>query len=131
MALELKSTVKMAQRAQLMDIDPAKYGFHDDRKSVYETERGLTEKTVKEISAIKEEPEWMLNFRLKALKHFLSRPNPSWGGYLGDIHYDNIKYYIKPSERPEKSWDDVPADIKKTFERLGIPEAERKFLGGV
>ncbi len=127
----MASELKLAQRSQLMDIDPAKYGFHDNIKSVFETERGLTEKTVREISAIKEEPEWMLNFRLKSLKHFLSRPNPQWGGYLGDIHYANIKYYIKPSERTEKSWDDVPPDIKKTFERLGIPEAERKFLGGV
>ncbi len=119
------------QKSQLAEIDPAKWGFHDKIKPVYETERGLNENVVKEISEIKNEPDWMLKFRLRALEHFLKRPLPSWGGNLSDIDFNNIKYYIKPSERTERSWDDVPAEIKKTFERLGIPEAERKFLGGV
>jgi Fe-S cluster assembly protein SufB len=93
-----------------------------------ETKRGLTRDTVEEISAIKNEPDWMLKFRLRAYDHFLTRPMPAWGGDLTHIDFDRIVYYRKPSEREEKSWDDVPEKIKATFEKLGIPEAERKFL---
>ena len=107
------------------------FAFHDDIVYLNETKRGLTRATVEEISAFKDEPDWMLQFRLRAYEHFLSRPMPQWGGNLMDIDLDKIVYYRKPSEREEKSWDDVPEKIKQTFERLGIPEAERKFLSGV
>jgi Fe-S cluster assembly protein SufB len=107
------------------------YAFHDDIVYLAETKRGLTRDTVEEISRFKNEPDWMLQFRLRAYDHFLKRPMPTWGGHLGDIDFNKIVYYRKPSEREEKSWDDVPEKIKATFEKLGIPEAERKFLAGV
>ncbi len=107
------------------------YGFHDEVDYLRETKRGLTRETVEEISRIKDEPDWMLEFRLRAYDHFLARPMPQWGGDLDHIDFDKIVYYRKPSEREEKSWDDVPEQIKQTFEKLGIPEAERKFLAGV
>jgi Fe-S cluster assembly protein SufB len=109
----------------------AEYGFHDDIVYLHETKRGLTRDTIKEISAIKQEPEWMLEHRLRAYDHWLKRPMPTWTEGLVDIDYDNIIYYRKPWEREEKSWDDVPDQIKDTFDRLGIPEAERAFLAGV
>jgi Fe-S cluster assembly protein SufB len=107
------------------------YAFHDDIVYLKETKRGLTRDTVREISGFKNEPDWMLEFRLRAYDHFVKRPMPTWGGNLGNIDFDKIVYYRKPSDREEKSWDDVPEKIKATFERLGIPEAERKFLAGV
>jgi Fe-S cluster assembly protein SufB len=107
------------------------YGFHDDIVYLHEAKRGLTRATVEEISAIKEEPDWMLQHRLRAYDHWLKRPMPMWTEGLDKIDYDNIIYYRKPSEREEKSWDDVPDQIKDTFEKLGIPEAERAFLAGV
>jgi Fe-S cluster assembly protein SufB len=107
------------------------YGFHDEVDYLAETGRGLTRATVEEISRFKEEPQWMLDFRLRSYDHFLKRPMPEWGADLSQIDFDKIVYYRKPSEREEKSWDDVPEKIKETFERLGIPEAERKFLAGV
>jgi len=107
------------------------YAFHDDIVYLKETKRGLTRDTVREISGFKNEPEWMLEFRLRAYDHFVQRAMPNWGGRLDDIDFDKIVYYRKPSDREEKSWDDVPDKIKATFERLGIPEAERKFLAGV
>src|SRR6202162_2484204 len=107
------------------------FAFHDDIVYLAQTKRGLTRDTVEEISRFKDEPDWMLQFRLRAYEHFLTRPMPQWGGNLNDIDLDKIVYYRKPSEREEKSWDDVPEKIKQTFERLGIPEAERKFLSGV
>lgn len=108
-----------------------KYGFHDTESPVYKSGKGLTEEIVRAISARKEEPEWMLEFRLKALKHFNDRPMPKWGAELEEIDFANIHYYVKPSEKTEKNWDDVPEYIKDTFDKLGIPEAERKFLAGV
>jgi Fe-S cluster assembly protein SufB len=107
------------------------YAFHDDIVYLKETKRGLTRDTVEEISRFKEEPEWMLQSRLRAYDHFLKRPMPVWTDGLDRIDFDKIVYYRKPSEREEKSWDDVPEQIKATFEKLGIPEAERKFLAGV
>src|SRR5882757_2368357 len=107
------------------------FAFHDDIVYLQQTKRGLTRETVEEISQIKGEPDWMLQYRLRAYDHFLARPMPTWGGDLTKIDFDKIVYYRKPSEREEKSWDDVPDKIKATFERLGIPEAERKFLAGV
>jgi Fe-S cluster assembly protein SufB len=107
------------------------FAFHDDIAYLRETKRGLTRATVEEISAVKEEPDWMLQFRLRAYDHFVQRSMPTWSDGLDQIDFDKIVYYRKPSEREEKSWDDVPDQIKQTFERLGIPEAERKFLAGV
>ena len=118
-------------KRQMVDNDRSRFDFKDEIVYLTETKRGLTRETVEEISAIKEEPEWMLKFRLRAYEHFLKRPMPLWTDGLDRIDFDKIMYYRKPSEREEKSWDDVPDQIKATFERLGIPEAERKFLAGV
>jgi Fe-S cluster assembly protein SufB len=107
------------------------FAFHDDIVYLRETKRGLTRDTVEEISRFKDEPDWMRQFRLRAYDHFVQRSMPAWAEGLDQIDFDKIVYYRKPSEREEKSWDDVPEQIKQTFERLGIPEAERKFLAGV
>lgn len=90
----------------------------------------MSRQVVENISKMKDEPSWMLDFRLKALKHYESRPMPTWGPDISALNMDEIYFYVKPTEKSEKSWDDVPDDIKKTFDRLGIPEAERKFLAG-
>jgi Fe-S cluster assembly protein SufB len=121
----------MATTREIVRDERDKFAFHDDIVYLTETKRGLTRETVEEISALKEEPEWMLRFRLRAYDHFLKRPMPVWTEGLDRIDFDRIVYYRKPSEREEKSWEDVPEQIKQTFERLGIPEAERKFLAGV
>ncbi len=115
----------------LEGIDRYKFGFHDPDVAVFRTRKGLDEDVVREISARKGEPEWMLEFRLKALEHFRARPVPKWGGDLSKLDLDNIYYYVRPAEAESKSWDDVPDTIKATFDKLGIPEAERKFLAGV
>lgn len=108
-----------------------KYGFHDKDVSVFRTEKGLDEQIVRQISEMKNEPEWMLDYRLKALEHFYKRPMPQWGGDLSELNFDDLTYYVKPSEKSERSWDEVPEEIKQTFDRLGIPEAEQKYLAGV
>src|SRR5881398_1725671 len=109
-----------------------KYGFHDPENYVFKAPKGLTRELVAQISEYKNEPGWMRDFRLKALDHFLARPMPTWGSpFLAGVDFDDIHYFVRASERTERSWDDVPDDIKKTFDRLGIPEAERKFLAGV
>ncbi|MDX6151816.1 MULTISPECIES: Fe-S cluster assembly protein SufB [Marinococcus] len=107
------------------------YGFHDKDVSIFRSGKGLTDEIVKEISKIKEEPQWMLDFRLKSLEIFYKKPMPQWGGDLSGLDFDAITYYVKPSERSEKSWDEVPEEIKNTFDKLGIPEAEQKYLAGV
>ena len=132
MALENKTIEKHKDDAELLaGIDEYKYNFVDESKPVYSTGRGLSEDVVRQISAKKEEPQWMLDFRLKALRHFEQRPMPTWGGDLSTLNLDEIYFYTKPSQAEGKTWDEVPADIKRTFERLGIPEAEQKFLAGV
>jgi Fe-S cluster assembly protein SufB len=108
-----------------------KYGFSDSEAPVFKSGRGLSRAVVEDISRRKNEPEWMLNIRLEALEIFNSKPMPEWGSELDGIDFDNIHYYVQPSEKSESNWDDVPPYIKKTFDRLGIPEAERKFLAGV
>ncbi len=108
-----------------------RYGFHDKERSVYKSPKGLSREVVVEISKMKSEPSWMLDFRLKALDHYLKRPMPNWGPDLSGLDMDNIHFYVKPTEKSEKTWDDVPDDIKKTFDKLGVPEAERKFLAGL
>ena len=114
-------------------VDLSRYalGWHDEVVSVFEPKRGLNADIVKEISGIKGEPQWMLDFRLKSLRHFEKRPMPNWGADLSGIDFSNIFYYIRPSEGVGRTWDEVPEYIKNTFEKLGIPEAERKFLAGV
>ena len=113
------------------DIGDYKYGFRDKDVSVFRSKRGLTEEIVREISKMKNEPEWMLESRLKALEIFYSKPMPQWGGDLSALDFDEITYYEKPTEATQRSWDEVPEEIKRTFDRLGIPEAEQKYLAGV
>src|SRR5437763_6591952 len=109
-----------------------KYGFHDPEHYLYKAPKGLSRELVEKISEFKSEPQWMREFRLKALDHFLARPMPTWGSpFLQEVDFENIHYFVRASERAERSWDEVPEDVKKTFDRLGIPEAERKFLSGV
>jgi len=121
----------MSSEAQLLEgVGEYKYGFSDPETFVFRSRKGLDQDVVREISAMKGEPEWMLEFRLKALDHFQKRPMPTWGGDLSTLDLDNIYFYVKPADSEGRSWDDVPDTIKKTFDRLGIPEAERKFLAG-
>ncbi|HSJ88661.1 MAG TPA: Fe-S cluster assembly protein SufB [Anaerolineales bacterium] len=116
----------------LEDIGEYKYGFHDrDDNYTFKSQKGLSREVVENISRMKGEPQWMLEFRLKALEHFQKRPMPNWGPSLKDLNFDEIYFYVKPTEKSEKSWDDVPDDIKRTFDKLGVPEAERKFLAGL
>ena len=120
---------KMAKKSP--EVGDYKYGFHDEDVSIFRSGRGLTEEIVKKISEMKDEPQWMLDFRLKSLKQFYKMPMPMWGGDLTELNFDEITYYVKPSERSERSWDEVPEEIKNTFDKLGIPEAEQKYLAGV
>lgn len=115
-----------------INMDYSKYDFKDSTEMyVYLSKKGLSRGTVEEISKLKGEPKWMLDFRLRSYDIFMKKPMPNWGGDLSKIDFNNIYYYAKASEKTEKSWDDVPADVKKTFDKLGIPEAEKKFLAGV
>ncbi|MCM2325634.1 MAG: Fe-S cluster assembly protein SufB [Candidatus Woesearchaeota archaeon] len=108
-----------------------KYGFNDPESFSFKSEKGLNEELIKKISAMKKEPEWMLDIRLKAYRHFKERKMPSWGADLKTIDFENIYYYGKPEGEQAQSWEDVPEGIRNTFDRLGIPEAEKKFLAGV
>ncbi|HKW50443.1 MAG TPA: Fe-S cluster assembly protein SufB [Candidatus Eisenbacteria bacterium] len=108
-----------------------KFGFHDDIKPIFKTRRGLDADVVAQISEMKGEPAWMRDFRLKSLKEFERKKLPMWGGNVAEIDFQNIFYYLKPTEEQGKTWEDVPSDIKRTFDKLGIPEAEQKFLSGV
>ena len=125
----------MPQNEKIRDLqlDEYKYDFVTDAEPVYRARKGLSEEVVREISAHKEEPEWMLDSRLKALKVYESKPMPTWGGNLSELDQvlDEIYFYVRPQDRMEHSWEDVPEEIKDTFEKLGIPEAERKVLAGV
>lgn len=121
----------MSDAKLLEGIGEYQYGFSDPETYVFKSRKGLDREVVQQISHMKGEPQWMLDFRLKALEHFMQRPMPAWGGDLSKLNLDDIYYYVKPSEKEGESWDDVPETIKNTFDRLGIPEAERKFLAGV
>ena len=114
-----------------LGLDEYKYGFSDDVQYLFKSRKGLDEEIVRMVSAQKDEPQWMLDLRLKALKHALARPWPTWGGDLSGLNFDDIYFYIRPSERTGKTWDEVPETIKNTFERLGIPDQERRILAGV
>jgi len=116
---------------QTVEVGDYKFGFSYPDRSVFMTQKGLSEEVVEAISFHKGEPDWMREFRLKSLKAFYAKPMPNWGADLADIDFNNIYYYAKPVEAQKRTWDDVPQDIKDTFDRIGIPEAERKFLAGV
>jgi Fe-S cluster assembly protein SufB len=116
---------------QMPEISEYQYGFRDEHKAIFQTGKGLTEEIVREISRMKEEPEWMLEFRLKSLQQFFKMDMPNWGGDLSELDFNDIQYYVKPSEKQGKTWEEVPSEIKATFDKLGIPEAEQKFLAGV
>ena len=106
-------------------------GFHVTKNYAFKSERGLSKKIVEQISEMKGEPDWMRQFRLKSLALFEKRPMPTWGADLSGIDFDNIYYYIKPVAQQGKTWDDIPSEMKDTFDRLGIPQAEQKYLAGV
>ena len=108
-----------------------KYGFKNDDVSIIKTPKGLNEQVVREISALKNEPDWMLDFRLKALDFFLKSPLPKFGPDLSSLDFNSYTYFIRSTKHVEKSWDEVPDTIKQTFQKLGIPEAEQKYLAGV
>ena len=113
-------------------IGEYQYGFHDPiDKYIFRGQKGLNRDVVAAISAIKNEPDWMLQFRLDSLETFFQKPMPTWGGDMSHLDFQDIYYYVRASDKQEKSWDDVPDDIRKTYDRLGIPEAERKYLSGV
>jgi len=115
-----------------LNMDYSKYDFKDSTDLyVYTSKKGLSRGTIEEISRIKNEPQWMLDFRLRSYDIFMKKPMPVWGGDLSKINFQNIFYYTKASEKQSKSWDDVPDSVRKTFDKLGIPEAEKKFLAGV
>ncbi len=108
------------------------FGFHDSTENyTFTSRKGLDREIVSQISEMKGEPDWMREFRLRSLEIFLEKPMPNWGGDMADLNFQDIYYYVKASDHQEKSWDDVPEDIRKTYDRLGIPEAEKKYLAGV
>jgi len=108
-----------------------KYGFHDDHVNVEKFNKGLNAETVRRISEIKDEPQWMTDIRLNALEIFNSKPMPTWGGDMSGIDFNDIIYYVRPQDKQESDWDDVPEEIRNTYDKLGIPEAEKKYLAGV
>lgn len=112
-------------------IHDYKYGFHFPEKSVFKSQKGLNEQVVIAISQHKNEPQWMLDFRLKSLEEFRRKPMLTWGADLSRLNFDDLYYYAKPTTRQYDSWETLPEEIKKTYERIGVPEAERKFLAGV
>lgn len=121
----------MANKAEEILNNEYRYGFKDEDVSIFKTNKGLSEEIVKEISAYKKEPEWMLEYRLKAYHTFLEMPTPTWGVDLSEVDFNDFTYFVKASDKVADSWDDVPDTIKNTFEKLKIPEAEAKYLAGV
>jgi len=117
--------------SEQLPLEEYEHGYYFPDQSVFKTKKGLDEDVIRAISARKDEPEWMLNYRLKSYETFLKKDFPNWGANIGDIDFDEIYYYAKPVDKQQRSWDDVPDDIKETFDRIGIPEAEKKFLAGV
>jgi Fe-S cluster assembly protein SufB len=125
------SKVFSEEEQKLKESSTYKEGFSMPDHSVFKSGLGLNEDVIRNLSKMKDEPKWMLDFRLKSYEIFKSKPMPNWGADLSGIDFENIHYYIKPSEKEERTWEDVPDDIKKTFDRLGVPQAERDFLAGV
>ncbi|WCO65807.1 Fe-S cluster assembly protein SufB [Iamia majanohamensis] len=116
---------------QDLDLGRYKLGWSDAEDYVFKPKRGLSEDIIREMSWMKGEPDWMLQYRLDSFRRFQRRPMPTWGGDMSEIFFDQIYYYIKPTEGQVDAWDDLPDAIKDTYEKLGIPEAERKYLAGV
>lgn len=132
--VEENYTKDNASKSAVLDINAnykQKYGFSVTQQPVFKTQRGLSADVVSQISAMKNEPDWMHAFRLKSLETFLAKKTPEWGGDLSKINYDEIFYYLKPTQEEGKSWDDIPSEIKNTFDRLGVPEAEKQHLAGI
>jgi Fe-S cluster assembly protein SufB len=125
---DMKKAEPLSQEQALASLERYEYGWADPDVAGASARRGLTEDVVRDISARKGEPEWMLQRRLKGLKLFDRKPMPNWGSDLSGIDFDNIKYYVEASEKQAESWEDLPEDIKKTYDKLGIPEAERQQL---
>jgi Fe-S cluster assembly protein SufB len=113
---------------ELEGLERYKFGWADSDVAGESARRGLSEEVVRDISALKDEPQWMLDLRLKGLKLFRRKPMPAWGADLTGIDFDNIKYFVRSTEKQAASWDDLPADIKSTYDKLGIPEAEKQRL---
>ncbi|HET9723655.1 MAG TPA: Fe-S cluster assembly protein SufB, partial [Actinomycetota bacterium] len=122
----------VSQEEHLKELSKGyRFGWSDADHSVFTPKKGLSPAVVEEISALKSEPEWMRKYRLKALKHFEGRPMPWWGADLSDIDFQDIYYFIRSTEKQAKNWEDLPEDIRGTWDKLGIPEAEKRYLGGV
>ncbi|KAA9150419.1 Fe-S cluster assembly protein SufB, partial [Microbacterium lushaniae] len=118
----------LIDRPELESLGVYEFGWHDPDAAGASARRGLSEAVVRDISALKAEPEWMLKTRLKGLQLFGRKPMPTWGADLSDIDFENIKYFVRSTEKQAQSWEDLPDDIRNTYERLGIPEAERQRL---
>tara|TARA_R110002095_G_scaffold94422_3_gene82235 strand:- start:6872 stop:8347 length:1476 start_codon:yes stop_codon:yes gene_type:complete len=130
--IEMSTKLDTNSENEKIDVGEYQYGFHDPTdKYVFTGKKGLNAEVVAQISEMKNEPAWMRDFRLKSYEIFEQKPTPQWGGNLNEIDYQNIHYFVRASEGQERSWEDVPDDIRKTYDRLGIPEAEKKFLSGV
>src|SRR5690625_2704974 len=122
----------LTQEETIASLGRYEYGWADADDAGATAQRGLSEAVVRDISAKKDEPEWMLKARLKALGIFDKKPMPTWGSYLGDIDFDNIKYFVRSTERQAQTWEDLPEDIRNTYDKLGIPEAEKqRYVSGV
>ena len=118
----------LIDRPELDGLGVYEFGWHDADAAGAIAKRGISEEVVRGISALKHEPEWMLNTRLKGYQLFGRKPMPTWGADLSEIDFDNIKYFVRSTEKQAQSWEDLPAEIRETYERLGIPEAERQRL---
>ncbi len=129
---QVSNEPQLTQAEQIDALSQYEYGWHDPDSAGAMAERGLSAEVVANISGLKHEPEWMLRRRLKALKLFDRKPMPTWGAELDEIDFDNIKYFVRSTEKQAQSWEDLPEDIKNTYDRLGIPEAEKaRLVAGV
>ncbi|MCA9845590.1 MAG: Fe-S cluster assembly protein SufB, partial [Dehalococcoidia bacterium] len=118
--------------APVIKDDAYQYGFFDPEEALFKSNKGLSPEIVNLISSMKDEPEWMREYRLRALEHFYAKEDPPWASeVMSTIDFDNIHYFVRATDRDERSWDDVPEYIRRTFDKLGIPEAEKKYLAGV
>ena len=115
----------------IQDIERALYDVRDEDKSIYKSDAGLTEEIIRDISARKKDPAWMLDFRLKSLEFYKKIDLPTWGPDISELNMNEIVTYVKPNAKQVNDWSQVPDEIKNTFDRLGIPEAEKKSLAGV
>jgi Fe-S cluster assembly scaffold protein SufB len=131
-ARDLSAPERINVKPENVDVGSYKFGWHDPIHSVFTPKKGLSHEVVEEISQMKDEPEWMRAYRHKALDYFYRRPMPTWGGELGTIDFDNIYYFLRATEKQAETWEELPDDIKNTYDRLGIPEAEKqRLIGGV